>query len=190
MRYAIGLVFVLVFGILFLSEVEGIEFEASVGLGWLEGDNIAGSETGSVLNVGASRTLVSGVDYFVHIQYARISAEVDFTYVYRSGGLGVRWYPSRQRLVPYAMGRLGLYDWRIERGGETARNPDTGEQMRTRSLGLGGGIGVLWRLSDRLSADLAVLSDFVFSQDPEIMGPEDENEVLLQSRVGLRYRLF
>lgn len=177
-------------GLLLLGEGTAFELGLAGGAGRLLGDNISESQTGFVAVLSASHTLVDGVDYIFDLQYAQVGVKTDLTYVYRSVGIGIRWYPSSDLLYPYCTGHIGFFDWRIERGGKTAVSTSTYEEMHTRSLGLGMGVGCMLQLSQRISADVLLLSHFIFSQNPSKFGPDDENEVLLQAQMGLSYRLF
>ncbi len=186
MRFKIG-VFV---GLFLLGKAGALELGLSGGLTKLAGDNINESQIGLTATVGASHTLIKGVDYILGLEYARVGVEPDSDYVYKSLDIGVRWYPGWKPLVPYLMGSIALYDWKIEHGGKTATNSFTQKEMKSRSLGLGGGMGFLWQLNRRMNVDVLLTSHFIFSQNPQRLGPTDQNELILQATVGLWYKLF
>lgn len=180
----------LIMGLLLFGEGGAFELGFSLGAGWAAGDNVSESKAGPTAALSASHSLVDGVDYIFDLQYVQIGATPDSTYVYRSVGLGVRWYPNAGALTPYCMGHIGLFDWKIARDGKTAVNPSTQKEMKALSLGLGAGVGCVWQLSQKIAADFVFLSHFIFSQNPGKFGPDDENEVLLGARMGLSYCLF
>lgn len=187
MRLGIG-VFL---GLFIFSRVGAFELGFSGGYVKLARDNALEKKTGLVATMSGSREVVEGVDYLFNLQYATVGVEPDSNYIYRSIDLGVKWcLSSKSRVIPYLIGQVGLYDWKIEQDGKTAINPFTHREMKARSLGLGGGVGCLWRVTYRVSADVLLLSHFVFSQNPYKFGPSDDNELLLQIRVGLWYELF
>jgi hypothetical protein len=177
-------------GFLLLGEGSGLELELSAGAGWLAGDNVSESKIGPAAALSVSHTLVDGVDYLLNLQYAQVATGTDSTYVYRSIGMGVRWYPTPGALTPYCVGHIDLFDWRIGRDGKTAVNPSTDEEMEALSLALGAGAGCMWRLSRRIAADFLFLSHFIFSQNPDKFGLDDGNELLLRVQIGLSYSLF
>jgi|GEM_PF-3598286 len=189
MKYGLRLALTVMMGLLLLGEGSGFELGLSGGAGCLAGHNVSQSKLGLAAALSVCHTLVDGVDYIFDLQYAQVGTHTDSTYVYRSAGMGVKWYPSPGALTPYCLGHIGLFDWSIRQDGKTAVNQSSNEEMKAFSLGLGAGAGCMWQLSQRIAADFVFLSHFIFSQNPGKFGPDDENEVLLRAQIGLSYSL-
>jgi hypothetical protein len=137
-----------------------------------------------------SHTVVDGVDYEFGFQYAKATANGSDTYVKKSVELSAVWYTSWNPLLPYAKGHLGFHNWQIEEDGDILIHPETGEQMKARSLGLGAGVGGRWEMTSRVTVDISISARLIFSQDGLKFGPSDRNEAYLESTLGLWYRLF
>ncbi len=173
-----------------LTEGHALKIGAWGGVARIAGDEISDSDVGYLYGVGLSHTVVEGVDYELGFQYARVTANSVETYVKKSVELSAVWYPNWSPVLPFAKGHLGFHDWRIGADGAIFTNPETGEEMKSRSLGLGGSVGGRWQLDPRLAADLSLSARFIFSQDGFKFGSADHNEVYFETSVGLWYRLF
>jgi hypothetical protein len=180
----------LIIPLLTFSEGHALKVGGWGGVVRLAGDEISDSDLGYRLGVGFSHTVVDGVDYELGFHYAKTTANDGDTYVKKSVELSSVWYPGWSPLLPYAKGHIGFHNWQIEENGGIALHPETGEEMKARSLGLGAGVGGRWEMTSRLEVDISVSARLIFTQDGLKFGPTDRNEVYLESSLGLWYRLF
>lgn len=176
--------------VLLLTESHALKIGGWSGVTRIIGDEISDSDVGYELGVGLSHTVVDGVDYELGFHYARITANSTHTYVKKSFELSAVWYPRWSPLLPYAKGHLGFHNWQIENDGGVVVYPETGEEMKARSLGLGAGLGGRWHLNSRFTADISLSARLIFSQNGLKFGPTDGNEVYVETSVALWYRLF
>jgi len=184
------LVVTLIIPVLTLSQGHAFKVGGWGGIVKLAGDEISDSDLGYRLGVGFSHTVVDGVDYELGFHFAKVTANGGDTYVKKSVEFSSVWYPRWSPLLPYAKGHIGFSNWQIEENGSVALHPETGEEMKARSLGLGAGVGGRWKMTPRLTVDISVSARLIFSQDGLKFGPTDRNEAYLESSLGLWYHVF
>lgn len=155
----------------------------------LLGDDIEDARPGPFLNCGLYVRRALGIEQGMSLGFLQGGSKGDTLYRYLDLMIRGAWDVPFKPIQPFLIGYAGVSRWWVLKGGSVVRFR-WGDRYQGYSFLLGGGIGLRFPLTKRDKLEVSLLGRFLFSQNQERFGIDDENEGSLTISLGYRRQLL